>query len=163
MAKKPEQKKAAEKAPPETKTVARNRKARYNYAIEDTMEAGLVLMGTEVKSLRQGRANIEDAYAGQYQGEMWLFNAFIPEYTQANRFNHTPTRPRKLLLRQKQVQKLLGLLKVKGTTLVPLSVYFKRGYAKVELAVAHGKKEYEKRDTIKERDWKRQQQRLLRT
>lgn len=126
------------------------------------MEAGLVLTGTEVKSLRQGRANIQDAFARVYQGELWLYNAFIPEYTQGNRYNHTPTRPRKLLLHARQVRKLIGYLKNKGITLVPLSLYFnKSGYAKVEIAVARGRKEYEKREVIKERDWKREQGRLL--
>ncbi len=144
------------------RSVALNRKARMTYAIEDSMEAGLVLTGTEVKSLRQGRANIQDAFARVYQGEVWLYNAFIPEYTQGNRFNHTPTRPRKLLLHAKQVRKLIGLLKNKGITLVPLSLYFnKSGFAKVEIAVGRGRKEYEKREVIKERDWKREQGRLL--
>lgn len=144
------------------RSVALNRKARMSYAIEESMEAGLVLTGTEVKSLRQGRANIQDAFARVYQGELWLYNAFIPEYTQGNRYNHTPTRPRKLLLHARQVRKLIGYLKNKGITLVPLSLYFnKSGYAKVEIAVARGRKEYEKREVIKERDWKREQGRLL--
>lgn len=144
------------------RSVALNRKARFNYAIEDSFEAGIVLTGTEVKSLRDGRANIQDAFARVYQGEIWLYNSFISEYGHGNRHNHEPTRPRKLLLHAKQVKKLIGLLKNKGITLVPLSLYFsKSGFAKVELAVGKGKKEYEKRDVIKERDWKREQGRLL--
>ena len=144
------------------RSVALNRKAHFNYQLEERFEAGLVLMGTEVKSLRLGRANIQDAFARVYQGELWLYNAFIPEYTQGNRNNHEPTRPRKLLLQARQIKKLLGFLKNKGVTLVPLSIYFsKGGYAKVELAVGHGKKEYEKREVIKQRDWKREQSRLM--
>jgi len=144
------------------RSVALNRKARHDYEIEDTFEAGMVLTGTEVKSLRQGRASIQDAFARAQQGEIWLFNAFIPEYTQGNRHNHQPTRPRKLLLHGRQVRKLIGYLKNKGVTLIPLSIYFnKSGFAKVELAVAHGRKAYEKREAIKQRDWKREQQKLL--
>jgi SsrA-binding protein len=144
------------------RSVALNRKARSNYEIQETLEAGLVLTGTEVKSLRQGRANIQDAFARVTQGELWLYNAFIPEYTQGNRNNHMPTRPRKLLLQARQVKKMIGFLKNKGITLVPLSLYFnKSGFAKVELAVALGRKEYEKRAVIKEREWKREQGRLL--
>lgn len=144
------------------KKVALNRRARFEYEIEEVMEAGIVLLGTEVKSLRTGRANIADAYASHKQGEIWLWNSHIPEYAQGNRNNHEPTRGRKLLLSKRQVQKLIGLLKVRGTTLIPLSVYFnKRGFAKVELAVARGKKEFEKRDTIKQREWKRTQAKLL--
>lgn len=144
------------------KVVAINRKARFEYSIDDVFEAGLVLVGTEVKSLRAGRANIQDAYAGPYQEEIWLYNAHISEYEQGNRNNHKPTRPRKLLLHKKQVNKLLGLLKVKGTTLIPLQMYFNAsGFAKLELGVARGKKQYEKRETIKARDWKKEQGRLL--
>lgn len=142
--------------------VAVNRKARFEYSIDDVFEAGLVLVGTEVKSLRLGRANIQDAYAGPYQGEIWLYNAHINEYAQGNRNNHKPTRPRKLLLHKRQVRKLLGLLKVKGTTLIPLQLYFNAsGYAKLELGVATGKKQYEKREAIKAREWKKEQGRLL--
>ncbi len=144
------------------KVVAINRRARFEYALDDIFEAGIVLLGTEVKSLRSGRANIQDAYAAVYQNEIWLYNAHIPEYNMGNRNNHTPTRPRKLLLHKKQVNKLTGLLKVRGTTLVPLQLYFNSsGFAKLELAVAQGKKLYDKRATIKERDWKREQGRLL--
>jgi SsrA-binding protein len=143
-------------------TVAVNRKARFEYTLEDEFEAGLVLTGTEVKSLRTGRANIADAYAGERQGEFWLWNATIPEYAGGNRHNHEPKRARKLLLHKRQMNKLIGRLKNKGVTLVPLSLYFNsRGIAKIKLALAVGKKQYEKRETIKERDWKRQQSRLL--
>ncbi|MBV8939229.1 MAG: SsrA-binding protein SmpB [Alphaproteobacteria bacterium] len=145
------------------KTVALNRKARFEYAIEEEIEAGLVLTGTEVKSLRAGRANINDAFAGEREGELWLFNAQINVYEGGNRFNHDPKRARKLLLHRKQAGKLMGRVKTRGVTLVPLSLYFNsRGLAKVRLALATGKKEYEKRATIKERDWKREQARLLR-
>jgi SsrA-binding protein len=150
--------------PKEVPPVAVNRKARFEYEIKETMEAGLVLFGTEVKSLRQGRANIAESYASHKNGEIWLWNADIPVYTHGNLNNHEPRRGRKLLLNARQIKKLIGLLKVRGTTLVPLKVYFnKRGYAKLELAVGIGKKEFEKRETIKERDWKRQQGRLLRS
>ena len=146
----------------EKKTVAINRKARFEYAIEEVMEAGLMLLGTEVKSLRLGRANIADAYASHKNGEIWLWNAHIPEYSHGNRNNHEPLRGRKLLLNAKQIKKLIGELKVRGTTLIPLELYFNtRGYAKIAIAVARGKKKYEKREVIKERDWKRQQGRLL--
>ena len=146
----------------EKKTVALNRKARFEYTIGEVFEAGLVLVGTEVKSLRLGRANIADAYASHKEGAIWLWNANIPEYTHGNRNNHEPNRGRKLLLNARQIKKLVGELKVRGTTLIPLELYFNsRGFAKLALAVAHGKKQYEKRDVIKERDWKRQQGRLL--
>lgn len=142
--------------------VALNRRARFEYEITEQFEAGIQLLGTEVKSLRAGRANIQDGYASHKDGEIWLWNAHIPEYAFGNRNNHEPTRGRKLLLSKRQVQKLIGLLKVKGTTLVPLSVYFNdRGWAKVHLAVGVGRKKYEKREVIKEREWKRDQSRLL--
>jgi SsrA-binding protein len=145
------------------KTIAVNRRASYEYALDDVFEAGIVLTGTEVKSLRLGRANIEDSYASHKHGEIWWINGFIPEYAQGNRHNHEPKRLRKLLLHKKQVSKLIGQLKVQGTTLVPLKLYFNsRGVAKLEIAIAKGKKEYEKRDAIKEREWKRQKDRLLR-
>jgi len=144
------------------KTVAVNRRARFEYTLEDEVEAGLVLTGTEVKSLRAGRASINEAYAGAKQGEFWLFNAMIAEYEAGNRNNHEPRRPRKLLLQKRQMKKLLGRLKTKGVTLVPLSLYFNaRGLAKIRLAVGLGRKEYEKRDAIKRREWKREQARLL--
>lgn len=146
-----------------SKTVAYNRKARYDYAIEEEFEAGIVLTGTEVKSLREGKANINDAYAGSKDDAIWLFNAHIAEYSGGNRFNHEVRRPRKLLLHKKQIKKLFGRLKVKGVTLVPLSLYFNsRGLAKVSLGLATGKKTYEKRDAIKKRDWQRDKARIMR-
>lgn len=145
------------------KTVALNRKARYGYSIEEEIEAGIVLTGTEVKSLRGGHVQINDAYAAPKGEEIWLINAVVAEYSGGNRFNHDPRRPRKLLLHKKQIGKLLGRLRVKGITLVPLAIYFNsRGFAKVKLGLAMGKKEYEKRDTIKKRDWQRDKARIMR-
>jgi SsrA-binding protein len=155
-------KKAGEVDKDRFKKVAINRKARFEYTIEEVLEAGLVLFGTEVKSLRAGRASIAEAYASHKSGEIWLWNADIPVYSHGNRQNHEPRRGRKLLLSGRQVQKLIGALKVRGVTLIPLSVYFnKRGWAKVEIAIAKGKKQHEKRDVIKEREWKREQGRLM--
>ena len=146
-----------------SRTVALNRKARFAYTIEEEIEAGIVLTGTEVKSLRAGRASIGEAYAAAREEELWLLNAHIEEYGQGNRFNHEPRRARKLLLHKKQINKLIGRLKVKGVTLIPLSMYFnRRGMAKVKLGLALGKKEYEKRDTIKKRDWERDKARIMR-
>lgn len=143
--------------------VALNRKARFEYSVEEEIEAGLVLTGTEVKSLRANKVQINDAYAGEKDGAIWLFNVYIGEYAGGNRFNHETNRPRKLLLHKKQIRKLLGKLKVKGVTLVPLSLYFNsRGLAKIKLALATGKKQYEKRDTIKQRDWQRDKARIMR-
>jgi len=142
---------------------ADNRKARYNYFIDDTVEAGLQLVGTEVKALRTGRANITDAYAAEQGREIYLLNAYIPEYGGGNRFNHEPRRPRKLLLHKREIAKLIGTLQRGGVTLVPLSIYFnERGRAKAELAVARGKKQHDKRATEKTRDWQREKGRLLR-
>jgi SsrA-binding protein len=150
--------------PREKKSVALNRKARFEYSLGEVMEAGLVLQGTEVKSLRLGRANIADSYASAKGGEIWLWNTDIPVYAHGNRNNHEPKRGRKLLLSARQIKKLIGELKVRGTTLIPLELYFNaRGYAKVALAVAKGKTQYEKRDVIKQRDWKRQQEKLLKS
>lgn len=144
------------------KLIAENRKARYNYFIEQDLEAGIMLTGTEVKSLRAGRANIAESHAGEMQGELWLFNLTIPEYSGGNRNNHEPTRPRKLLVHKKQLEKLLGQVKVKGYSLVPLKLYFNaRGIVKVLLGLGKGKKEYEKREVIKKRDWEREQRQLL--
>ncbi len=144
-------------------SVSFNRKARHEYAVEEEFEAGLVLVGTEVKSLRAGKAQIADAYAGEKEGEIWLFNAVIAPYVGGNRFNHEERRPRKILLHKQQVRKLLGRLKVRGVTLVPLSLYFnKRGIAKIKLGLAVGKKEYEKRADIKKRDWQRDKARIMR-
>lgn len=140
-----------------------NRKARFEYFIEDTVEAGVALAGTEVKSLRKGEASIQEAFAGAKQGEVWLFNAYIGEYEGGNRNNHEPRRARKLLLNQREIAKLLGKIKMKGATLIPLKIYFnKRGYAKVQLGVAFGKKQHEKRETIKQREWAREKNRLVR-
>ena len=145
------------------RAAAQNRKARHDYFINERVEAGLVLVGTEVKALREGRGNITESYAGEKGGEIFLFNAYIPEYGPASRFNHEPRRPRKLLLHKREARKLIGAAARKGVTLVPLSIYFNdRGRAKVELALATGKKQHDKRDTIKERDWNRQKQRLMR-
>lgn len=143
---------------------AQNRKARHNFFIDEVVEAGLVLVGSEVKSLRAGRANITEAYAGEREGEMWLLNAYIPEYQAANKHTgHDPHRPRKLLLHAREIDKLLGAAKEKGMTLVPLSIHFsRRGIAKCDLAIARGKRQYDKRETKKERDWQRQKARLIR-
>ena len=145
------------------KTVAMNRRARFDYAIEEVFEAGIVLQGTEVKSLRFGDGSIVESYAEVKGEEIWLVNSNIPEFSHGNRYNHEPKRPRKLLLKQREIAKMHGAVNRQGMTLVPLSVYFNtRGKAKVELALAKGKKAHDKRETIKERDWKREQGRLLR-
>jgi SsrA-binding protein len=146
------------------KTVAENRRARYEYFIEDKFEAGIALTGTEVKSLRFGEGSIAESYAEVKDGgEVWLVNANIPEFSHGNRYNHEPKRPRKLLLNAREIDKLHGAVMRQGMTLVPLSIYFNgRGRAKVELALAKGKKAPDKRATEKERDWKREQGRLLR-
>ena len=152
-------KKTKQKAPP-VSTV--NRKARFNYTIEDSLEAGIVLTGTEVKSLRQGRANIQEAYASESGGDIWLINAHIPEYLQANRFNHQTRRPRRLLLHKRQISRLAGAVQRQGKSIVPLKLYFNaRGIAKLEIALATGKKLHDKRQTEKQRDWDRQKARLL--
>ena len=149
---------------PKQKTlIAENRRARYEYFIESTLEAGLQLTGTEVKSLRNGRANIAESYASVEGREIVLINANIPEYGPANRFNHEPKRPRKLLLHRKEIDKLIGAVQREGRTLAPLKLYFNdKGRVKLELALATGKKAHDKRATIAERDWKREQGRLMR-
>jgi SsrA-binding protein len=145
------------------KIVAENRRARFDYYIEDTFEAGLALQGTEVKALRAGEASIAESYAEVKDGQVWLINANIPEYSPGNRLNHEPRRPRKLLLHEREIEKFVGAVERKGMTLVPLSVYFNRtGRAKVELALAKGKQTHDKRASIKERDWKRDKARILR-
>jgi SsrA-binding protein len=145
------------------KVVAENRRARFDYFVEERFEAGIQLTGTEVKSLRGGQGSIAESYATVDGDEIWLINSHIPEYSHGNRLNHEPKRPRKLLLKQREISKLRGSIERQGLTLVPLSIYFNAsGRAKVELALARGKKAHDKRDTIKERDWKREQQRLLR-
>ncbi len=143
--------------------VARNRKARYTFAIDQTFEAGIALLGAEVKSLREGRATIAEAYAGDSGGELFLFNAYIPEYRAASHFSHNPRRQRKLLMHKREVAKLLGAVNREGMTLVPLAVYFNsRGIAKVQLALARGKRKTDKRAAIKDRDWQRRKARLMR-
>ena len=145
------------------KVVAENRRARYDYFIEDKFEAGIALTGTEVKSIRQGEGSIAESYATFEGEEIWLINSHIPEYSHGNRMNHEPRRKRKLLLNKREIAKLHGAVTRQGLTLIPLSLYFNgRGRAKVELALARGKKAHDKRETVKERDWKREQQRLLR-
>ncbi len=145
------------------KTVAENRRARFEYFIEDKFEAGLMLTGTEVKSLRAGEATIAESYAEVRGGEVWLVNANVPEFSHGNRFNHEPRRPRKLLLSSREIDRLTGAVERKGMTLVPLSIYFNgRGRAKVELALAKGKNVADKRQTTKDRDWQRDKARLMR-
>jgi SsrA-binding protein len=144
------------------KLIADNRKARYNYDFIDTLEAGLVLTGTEVKALRGGKANIAESYATEEDGEIWLINAYIPEYGQGNQFNHNPRRRRKLLLHRREMARLIGAVDRDGMTLVPNRLYFNdRGVAKLQLALAKGRKTHDKRRVEKERDWKREQGRLL--
>jgi SsrA-binding protein len=145
------------------RNVAENRKARFNYEIVERLEAGIALTGTEVKSLREGKATITEAYAGPSGEEFLLFNAYIPEYLQANRFNHETRRPRKLLLHKRQINKLIGATQRQGFTVVPLRIYFNpKGRAKVELALARGKNLGDKRETEKKRDWDRERARLMR-
>lgn len=150
-------------APPaQRQVVATNRNARFDYHIGDVYETGIVLTGTEVKSLRNGKANIKDAYAAVSDNEVWLINAHIDEYKQGNRHNHNPTRHRKLLLHKSEIRKLIGALKTSGVTMIPLNMYFnEHGKVKLEVGVATGKKKFEKREAIKDRDWKREQSRLL--
>jgi SsrA-binding protein len=148
--------------PTGTKLIAENRRARHDYELLDRFEAGMVLTGTEVKSLRQGKATIAESYADSRGGEIWLVNATIPEYLQGGRFNHAPKRPRKLLLHRNQINKLMGAVEREGMTLVPLKLYFnEKGRAKVELALARGKKLHDKRQTEKDRSWNREKSRLL--
>ena len=143
--------------------VAENRRARYDYAIGETLEAGLVLTGTEVKSLRLGKAQITESYASPEKGELWLINAHIPEYLQANRFNHAERRPRKLLVSRKQLARLSQEVERAGNSIVPLKLYFnERGMAKVLIGLGKGKKSFDKRETQKKRDWERQKGRLMR-
>jgi SsrA-binding protein len=145
------------------RNIAENRRARFDYFIEETLEAGLALTGTEVKSLRDGRANIAESYAAVEGREIVLINADIPPYGKANRFNHEPRRPRKLLLHRRQIDKLIGAVQREGRTVIPLKLYFNdKGRAKLELALAKGKKLHDKRETSAERDWQRDKARLLR-
>lgn len=141
--------------------LAQNKKARHDYQILETLEAGLVLTGTEIKSVRERRINLKDGFAQIHNGEAWLMNVHISEYTQGNRFNHDPLRARKLLLHKKEIQKLTGQTSEKGITIVPLKVYLKHGFAKVLLGIAKGKHDYDKRETIKKRDQEREIRRTL--
>jgi SsrA-binding protein len=145
------------------KTVAENRRARFDYHIDETFEAGIALTGTEVKSLRFGEGSIAESYAEVRNGEVWLVNSNVPEFSHGNRYNHEPKRPRKLLLHEREIDRLQGSVERKGMTLVPLSVYFNgRGRAKVELALARGKNVADKRQTVKDRDWQRDKARVMR-
>jgi SsrA-binding protein len=146
-----------------TRVAADNRKARFNYAIGEVFEAGIALTGTEVKSLRAGKATIGESYAAEKDGDLFLVNANIPEYLQANQFNHTPKRPRRLLLHRRQVDKLVAAVQREGMTIVPLKIYFnEKGRAKVEIALAKGKNVADKRETAKKRDWDREKSRVMR-
>lgn len=145
------------------KLIAENRRARFDYFLEETLEAGLSLTGTEVKALREGRANIAESYAAVEGDQLALINAYIPEYGPANRFNHEPRRPRRLLLHRKEINKLLGAIQREGQTLIPTRLYFnEKGRAKLELALARGKKLHDKRETAAQRDWARDKARLMR-
>ena len=153
----------AAKAERRYKLAADNRKARFHYEIGEVFEAGIALTGTEVKSVRAGKATIAESYADARGGEIWLINANIPEYLQAHRFNHAPKRPRKLLLHKRQINKLAGAVEREGMTIVPLKLYFNdKGRAKIEIALARGKKLHDKRETEKKRSWERERGRLLR-
>ena len=145
------------------RVIADNRKARFHYEIGETLEAGIALSGTEVKSLRNGKATIGESFAGPREGEIWLYNANIPEYLQANRFNHEPRRPRKLLLHAKEIVKLAKGVEREGMTIVPLRIYFNdKGRAKIAIALGRGKKLHDKRETDKLRDWGREKSRVMR-
>jgi len=154
---------AKKKSDDGSKIIADNRKARFAYAIGDTLEAGIALVGSEVKSLRNGKSTISESYAQAKDGELFLVNAYIPEYTQASRFNHEPKRVRKLLVHKREAAKLAAAIQREGMTLVPLKMYFNaKGRAKVQLGIAKGKKLHDKRETEKQRDWQRDKARLLR-
>ena len=148
---------------PEIEPVARNKRARHDYHIIETWEAGLVLTGTEVKSLRDGKANLSDAYGVVKDGEVYLLNLHVSPYEQGNQFNHDPTRTRKLLLHRREIRRMIGAVERQGLTLVPLELYFKRGRAKIALALAKGKQAHDKREDIKRRDDEREMARALRT
>jgi SsrA-binding protein len=151
------------KPEPSKKIIAQNRRARHEYFIEESLEVGIVLMGSEVKSVREGNVNIADSYADEQNGEVLLLQAYIAEYKGANQFNHIPKRPRKLLLHKNEIKKLFGKLKVKGYTLVPLSIYLnEKNIVKLEIGLAKGKKQYDKRASEKERDWNRDKARISR-
>ena len=151
------------KADPNNKTIAENRRARFNYAVEETFEAGIVLVGTEVKALREGQANIAESYAAIENEELMLINANIPIYAPASQFNHLPTRPRKLLMKCRELNKLMAETQRKGRTIVPLKMYFNdKGRVKILVGVATGKDNRDKRDTVKKRDWQRDKARIMR-
>jgi SsrA-binding protein len=153
----------AAKKPAAARPAAVNRRARFDYEIGQTFEAGIALTGTEVKSLRGGKSTIGESYAGERGGEIWLYNAYIPEYLEANRFNHETKRPRKLLLHKREIARLANAVQREGMTIVPLKIYFNdRGRAKVEIALARGKKLHDKRQSEKARDWNREKSRLMR-
>ncbi|WP_366654729.1 SsrA-binding protein SmpB [Fodinicurvata sp. EGI_FJ10296] len=153
----------AVKKAPSGNIVGVNRRARFDYFIDETLEAGIMLAGTEVKALRLGRLNLQDSYAGEMNGELVLINAHIGEYPAANQYNHEPKRPRRLLVKRRERARLFGLVQRERVTIVPLKVYFNdRGIAKVELGIARGKKKYDKRETEKKRDWNREKARLMR-
>ncbi len=153
----------APKPDPGRRVVADNRSARFHYAIEDVFEAGIALTGTEVKSLRGGKATIGESYAGPSGNDLMLFNAYIPEYLEANRFNHDTKRPRRLLLHRRQINKLIGATQRQGYTVIPLKIYFNdKGRAKVELGLGKGKQLHDKRESVKQRDWERDKARLMR-
>ena len=150
-------------SPDVVRIAAQNRKARHNYTIEDSVEAGIVLTGSEIKSLREGRANIAESFANEKDGELFLVNAHIPEYKQAGQFNHEPKRPRKLLLHRRQISRFIGAIQREGMTLVPLKLYINsKGKAKLALALGKGKHQYDKRQSEKKKDWERQKARLMR-
>jgi len=151
------------KADPNNKTIAENRRARFDYIVEETFEAGISLVGTEVKALREGQANIAESYAAIENGNVMLINANIPIYAPASQFNHLPTRPRRLLLKKREIAKLWNETQRKGRTIVPLKLYFNdRGKAKLLIGIATGKDKGDKRDTVKKRDWQRDKARLMR-
>lgn len=151
----------ADGSPPHA--VAQNRRARFDYFINESLEAGLVLTGSEVKSIRARMISINESFAGEMEGELYLFNAHIHEYTQANRMNHEPRRPRKLLVKKRELNKLLGAVRRKGVTLIPMACYFNpKGFVKLQLGLATGKRKVDKRADEKEKDWKRDKARLMR-
>lgn len=148
----------------EHKLIARNKRARFDYEITETLEAGIILKGSELKPIRQGRSSINESHAGEMQGSLFLFNMNIEEYTQAHRQNHEPKRPRQLLVRKRQLNKWLGAIGKKGMTIIPISVYFNdKGLVKVQLGLGRGKKTVDKRETIKQRDWERSKAKILRS
>ena len=150
------------KTNPGLKIICLNRKASFNYFFEDLYEAGLILKGSEIKSVRNGKVNIAEAYAIERDGELYLINSYISSYKQASMLNHNPIEERKLLLNKKEINKLIGKIQREGFTLIPTKMYFKKGKAKIEIAVAKGKKQYDKRQAIKRKDWNRDKARYFR-